>query len=73
MCFSFIKDIQVCEEGEDLPGFSTSHNSTSKLGPGVRYAYPAAPVAETKQEEPASEEANEENLDDLMAKLRSLS
>jgi hypothetical protein len=67
MILTHIIEIELCEEGEDLPDLSKPKNSQ-----GVRYEFPMPVANQPTNESEIDSVANSIPLDELMAKLKNL-
>lgn len=66
------KEIELCDEGEDMPDMSKSASDKHKAG--VHFAYPAPPPVQHTQSNDAghNDEFKSVPLEDLMSKLKNM-
>jgi hypothetical protein len=62
------KEIELCEEGQDLPDLTSSKLSAG-LSTGLSYAYP---TSSSKSNQDTEVSVKEQSLEDLMRQLKKL-
>ena len=71
-CFILFQiEIELCDEGQDMPDLSQGGSKTAASG--VKYAYPAATAtAHDESKSESTNTSNTESLEELMSKMKKL-